>query len=242
MAALEALTFFVLPMLLVKKILTFHGVLLEHQGQGILVCAPSGVGKTTHARLWREHKNALILNGDRSPCYQKDGTWVAFGTPWCGTSGENVNRQVPVKALVLLRRGQQDQIVPMTAMEILTQVLELAICPAWPGFRERVLELLDGFLHAKKVRPLSLFYIYGHSYSFHDDNNWDLIERICAYAGGDPDTWYATNIEIYNYLTALWQLRFNVERTVVYNPTALDLWIEADRKPYKIPAGATVRL
>ena len=68
------------------------------------------------------------------------------------------------------------------------------------------------------------------------------MERICARAGGDPDTWYATNIEIYDYLSALWQLRFNLERTVVYNPTALDLWIEADKKPYRIPAGATVRL
>lgn len=106
----------------------------------------------------------------------------------------------------------------------------------------QMFELLDGFFREGRVRPLSLFYIYGHSYSFHDDNNWELMERICARAGGDPDTWYATNIEIYNYLTALWQLRFNVERTVVYNPTALDLWIEADRMPYKIPAGATVNL
>jgi len=155
MAALEALTFFVLPMLLLRKILTFHGVLLEHKGQGILLCAPSGVGKTTHARLWREHKNAWILNGDRSPCYEKDGAWVAFGTPWCGTSGEHINRQVPVKALVLLRRGQRDQIVPMSAMEVVTQVLELAVCPAWPGFRERVLALVDEFLKAVPVTGLA---------------------------------------------------------------------------------------
>ena len=106
----------------------------------------------------------------------------------------------------------------------------------------KMFELLDHFLHAKKTRPLSMFYIYGHSYSFNDDNNWDLMERICEYAGGDPDTWYATNIEIYNYITALWQLRFNVERTVVYNPTCLDLWIEADKRPYCIPAGKTIRL
>ena len=105
----------------------------------------------------------------------------------------------------------------------------------------RMFDLLNRFFSVR-VRPLSLFYIYGHSYSFHDDDNWDLIERICKRAGGDPDTWYATNIEICDYLTALWQLRFNVERTVVYNPTCLDLWIEADRKPYKIPAGATVHL
>lgn len=111
------------------------------------------------------------------------------------------------------------------------------------GHRDpKMFELLDSFFREGRVRPLALFYIWGHSYSFHDDDNWDLIERICERAGGDPDTWFATNIEIYNYLTALWQLRFNVERTVVYNPTALDLWIEADKKPYKIPAGATVNL
>ena len=106
----------------------------------------------------------------------------------------------------------------------------------------QMFELLDGFFREGKVRPLSLFYIWGHSYSFHDENNWDLIERICARAGGDPDTWYATNIEIYNYLTALWQLRFTAARDVVYNPTALDLWIEVDRNPVMIPAGKTVRL
>ena len=69
-----------------------------------------------------------------------------------------------------------------------------------------------------------------------------LMERICARAGGDPDTWYATNIEIYNYLTALWQLRFTAERDAVYNPTCLDLWIEVDRKPVMLPAGKVTRL
>ncbi len=105
----------------------------------------------------------------------------------------------------------------------------------------KMFEMLDKFFSVR-VRPLSLFYVYGHSYSFHDDNNWDLIERICRRAGGDEDTWYATNMEICDYLTALRQLRFTAERNIVYNPTAQDLWIEADRKPYKIPAGATVRL
>ena len=106
----------------------------------------------------------------------------------------------------------------------------------------RIFDLLNGFFNTAKPRPLSLFYIYGHSYSFNDQNNWDLAERICERAGGDPDTWYATNIEIYDYLTALWQLRFSADRTIVYNPTATDLWIEADKVGVKIPAGATVRV
>ena len=154
-AAVEALTFFVFSLFLNKNILSIHSALLEHNGEGILIAAPSGVGKTTHARLWRDTKNALILNGDRAACYQKDGKWMAFGTPWCGTSGENINRQVPVKALVLLRRGECNEIIPLQPMEILTQLLPLITCPLLPGSQEKMLELLDGFLKAVPVVGLA---------------------------------------------------------------------------------------
>lgn len=146
MAALEALTFFVFPMMLEKNIISIHSAFLEYNGQGILIAAPSGVGKTTHARLWRDSKNAMIINGDRAPCYQKNGKWIAFGTPWCGTSGENINRQAEVKALVLLRRGEENKILTLTPMEVLTQVLGLTACPLWPGYQEKVADLLDTFL------------------------------------------------------------------------------------------------
>lgn len=150
-AAIEALTFFIFSLFLEKNILSIHSALLEHNGKGILIAATSGVGKTTHARLWRDIKNALILNGDRAACYKKDGKWMAFGTPWCGTSGENINRQVPVKALVLLRRGECNEIIPLQPTEILTQLLPLITCPLLPGSQEKMLELLDGFLKAIPV-------------------------------------------------------------------------------------------
>ena len=154
-AAVEALTFFIFSLFLEKNILSIHSALLECDGKGILIAAPSGVGKTTHARLWRDTKNALILNGDRAACYQKDGKWMAFGTPWCGTSGESINRQVPVKALVLLRRGACNEIIPMQPMEILTQLLPLITCPLLPGSQEKMLELLDGFLRSVPVVGLA---------------------------------------------------------------------------------------
>jgi hypothetical protein len=154
-AAVEALTFFVFPLLLEKNILSIHSALLEYNGEGVLIAAPSGVGKTTHARLWRDTKNALILNGDRAACYQKDGKWLAFGTPWCGTSGENINRQVPVKALVLLRRGEHNEVVPMQPMAVLSQLLPLITCPLLPGEQGKMLELLDGFLKAVPVVGLA---------------------------------------------------------------------------------------
>lgn len=89
---------------------------------------------------------------------------------------------------------------------------------------------------------LSLFYVWGHSYEFPRDDNWDVIERFCAEAGGSEDVWYATNIEIVDYLTALRSLQCSADRTMFYNPTATDVWVEADKTPVKIPAGQLVKL
>ena len=104
----------------------------------------------------------------------------------------------------------------------------------------RLFELLEKF--KKTTTNLALFYIWGHSYEFPRDDNWDLIERFCSEAADDPDVWYATNIEIYDYIMALRALCFSADRTMVYNPTATDVWISADDAPVRIAAGATVHL
>ena len=62
MGAFESLTFLIYYAFLHKNVITFHGVLLEVDGRGILICADSGVGKTTHARLWRDYKNGKYKN------------------------------------------------------------------------------------------------------------------------------------------------------------------------------------
>ena len=103
----------------------------------------------------------------------------------------------------------------------------------------KLMERLASFKDYKY--PMPLFYVWGHSYEFPRDNNWDVIERFCAEASGDPDVWYATNIEIFDYLTALRALRFSADRTMVYNPTATDVWVEVDRDPVVCPAGKVTK-
>lgn len=39
-------------------------------------------------------------------------------------------------------------------------------------------------------------YVWGHSYEFDNHDNWDVIEKFCAYMGNRNDIWYATNLEI----------------------------------------------
>lgn len=83
---------------------------------------------------------------------------------------------------------------------------------------------------------------YGHSYEFYNEEKWCAIEKVFERVAGRDDVWYATNIEIYDYVTALRSLIFTSECDVVSNPTATDLWIRADFNTVMIPAGATVKI
>lgn len=89
---------------------------------------------------------------------------------------------------------------------------------------------------------MALLYVWGHSYEFENDRNWELIERFGEIAGGRKDIWYATNAEIYAYSDALKRLRFSADNRIVHNPSALSVWISAEGDPVEIAAGQVVQL
>ncbi len=85
-----------------------------------------------------------------------------------------------------------------------------------------------------------LFYLWGHSFEFENNKNWDLLDKICSALSNKPDVWYATNIEIYDYVSAYRSLVFSADGIMVYNPTLLDIWFTEDGKPYVIKSGETL--
>lgn len=89
---------------------------------------------------------------------------------------------------------------------------------------------------------LPILYVWGHSYEFANHNNWELIESFCAAVSGKEEVWYATNMEIYEYVMALRALTVSADGTMIKNPTATDVWVSADGNPVKIPAGETAVL
>lgn len=101
--------------------------------------------------------------------------------------------------------------------------------------------LTERFLAARTDRGPSLFYLWGHSYEFEADGNWRVIEDFCARIGGREDVWYATNIEIYDYVTAYSRLQYNAAGTLVHNPSAMPVWVQCGGL-HEIPAGADVTL
>lgn len=106
---------------------------------------------------------------------------------------------------------------------------------------ERLFELLDEFLNAPHNRT-KLMYVWGHSFEFNSDNNWNLIEKFCEKAGNRDDVFYATNIEIYDYFTNMNKLNVSADGTLINNPTATEIWFYADDELMSVKPGETMRL
>ena len=96
----------------------------------------------------------------------------------------------------------------------------------------------ESLYHSRKTAKL--FYIWGHSFEFDRDNNWDRIEKICESLGGRDDVWYATNIEIHDYIEAYKSLIFSADERIVYNPSLQRVWFWMDHKQYSIGSGETL--
>lgn len=98
----------------------------------------------------------------------------------------------------------------------------------------------DSPLNQFKHRESWLFLVWGHSYEFDDNGNWEIIETLGRTAGGREDVWYATPIEIYDYIQAYRSLVFSLDGERVYNPSCLPVWLELRGATYRIVGGAQV--
>lgn len=105
-----------------------------------------------------------------------------------------------------------------------------------------LMENAKRFADLQKTQYLYLMYVWGHSYEFDRDDNWDLIEGFCEFIGNREDIWYATNIEIVDYVNAAKNLKFTIAGDMVYNPSAISVWISVDGEKHEIKSGETKKL
>ena len=90
----------------------------------------------------------------------------------------------------------------------------------------KLMELARKFVETPVRFSPMMFYLWGHSYEFESDNNWNVIEEFAEYLGNRDDIWYATNIQIYDYIHDFHQLVFSADGEQVYNPTNTTLFFE----------------
>lgn len=137
------------------KIIQCHSALVDWNGSGILFLGPSGIGKTTQAERWAQYRGADIVNGDLVFVQQTDDGFLGWGTPWHGSSSYCINRAVPLKALVVLKQSEENQIRELTGFEKVSEVSNNVFYPSWlDDGMELCTEVLNDFLRYLPVYRL----------------------------------------------------------------------------------------
>lgn len=123
-----------------------HSSAISYEDGGVLFSAPSGTGKSTHTGLWKKvyGDKVKIINDDMPAIRLIDGEWKLCGTPWCGKTGINENKCVPLKGIVFLERGEKNEIVPVSPQEAIFGIMNQTMLPLYKELMNGVLENIGG--------------------------------------------------------------------------------------------------
>ena len=111
-----------------------HAAAIAVDGKGYAFCAPSGTGKSTHLKLWKDllGDKVTIINGDRPFLRWFKGTCYLCGSPWAGKEGWGNNTLAPLDGLIFLERanGAQCQMRRIPGSEALNPLFRQTIRPS----------------------------------------------------------------------------------------------------------------
>ena len=128
--------------------LVLHSSAVALDGKAYLFSGPCGTGKSTHTRLWKSTfgESAKVFNDDKPALRLVDGVWYAYGTPWCGKDGININMKVPLAGICFLKQAPENKIRRLNQVEAMQKII-------WQtGHRFKKVENLDLMLsHVEKL-------------------------------------------------------------------------------------------
>ncbi|ANS74392.1 polysaccharide deacetylase [Paenibacillus yonginensis] len=108
---------------------------------------------------------------------------------------------------------------------------------------KEMVDYADRFIERKSRHTgVSLFYVWGHSYEFEEEGQWDLVDRFGEKIGGRSDIWYATNAEIVSYCQAVERLRVSADNRILHNPSAQSVWVSVEGAATEVPGGQMLLL
>lgn len=147
--------------------LILHSSHIKINGKGLLFSAPSQVGKSTQAELWRIHTNATIINGDRSVLRKVNGHWQVFGCPMCGTSGIHRQSNEPLSNIVMLMQNQDNKLRRLEKREAFRLLYPQITISTWDfSYIETAMTLIEDLLenvpvwhYACTKEPEAVFYL-----------------------------------------------------------------------------------
>lgn len=121
-----------------------HSAVIDVKGNGYLLTGKSGAGKSTLAAGWSRYlENARIINGDKPILrFFSDGIY-AYGSPWCGTEGFNVNDRVKLCSGGFVVQSTENSVKKLNTDEVFKRLLNQTVIPKNAKRRLKHFELMD---------------------------------------------------------------------------------------------------
>lgn len=133
-----------------------HAACVDTPLGGILFSGPSGIGKSTQANLWQEHRGAKQINGDRPILSKDQGKWLAWGSPYAGSSKCHVNENCTVSAVVMLRQSETCSLQQLSMPEAFRAIWSGLTLHSWDkSCVEKAVDLTMDFIAAVPVFSFS---------------------------------------------------------------------------------------
>lgn len=126
--------------------LLLHSAAISLDGGAYLFSAPSGVGKSTHIKLWQKvfgKERTFVINDDKPAIIERDGAFFACGTPWSGKYDISRNVSVPLRGIAFLERGEKNEVTRIAPAEALVQFMEQTLRPVDHEKTAKLLALVD---------------------------------------------------------------------------------------------------
>ena len=121
-----------------------HGAVVAYEEKAYMFTAASGTGKTTHIRKWLQSLDgAYVVNGDKPLIKTSNKEIMVCGTPWRGKEKLGRNCMVPLKAIILMERGDNNIIKEIPFEKALSFILKQTYMPDDKEKMKKTLQLLS---------------------------------------------------------------------------------------------------
>jgi peptidoglycan/xylan/chitin deacetylase (PgdA/CDA1 family) len=91
------------------------------------------------------------------------------------------------------------------------------------------------------TKNLALLDVWGHSWEMgNNQGKWEETEKFFSMLANNPEIHFSSQIDLVDYIHAFRQLKFSVEKNVVYNPSSITVFFGKNGKVYSVPSGSTI--
>lgn len=128
--------------LLSKGVVRVHSSAVEYKGVAYAFGAPSGTGKSTHARLWNGYAGANYINDDQ-PFFAVENSVIVYPSPWAGKHNRYSEISAPLGGFVIIKQAKHNKIERLNKKQSILYLYKQVVQPTFDSEREKLLEFME---------------------------------------------------------------------------------------------------